>query len=138
MSGVRLTWLGKNRFEGADDAGHAVTVSSEGPDDGAGFKPTDLLQVALAACTSVDVVNILRKKREKLTSLRVELGGEQDADPPWAFRLIAMHFILHGEALTAEGARQAIELAEKKYCSVAASLRAGVDLRTTFEIHKAE
>jgi putative redox protein len=109
-------------------------ISTEAPRDESGFKPTDLLLLALAGCTSVDVVGILQKKRQGLSSLEVDLRGEQEADPPCAFRWIGMHFRLQGTALTPEGVRQAVELAEGKYCSVAASLRPGVEIRTTFEI----
>jgi putative redox protein len=134
MSGIRLQWLAHNRFEGVDGEGHAVVISTEAPRDESGFKPTDLLLLALAGCTSVDVVGILQKKRQGLSSLEVDLRGEQEADPPCAFRWIGMHFRLQGTALTPEGVRQAVELAEGKYCSVAASLRPGVEIRTTFEI----
>jgi len=134
MSAIRLDWLENNRFEGVDSEGHTVVVSTSGPGDGLGFKPTDLLLLALAGCTSVDVVNILQKKRQMLTSLRVEMSGEQDADPPWAFRWIGMHFQLQGRALTNEGVRQAVALAECKYCTVAATLRPGVEIRTSYEI----
>ncbi len=129
MSGIRLQWLADDRFEGVDGEGHTLVISTEAPRDESGFKPTDLLLLALAGCTSVDVVGILQKKRQGLTSLEVDLRGEQDV-----FRWMGMHFRLQGKALTLEGARQAVELAEGKYCSVAASLRPGVEMRTTVEI----
>ncbi len=134
MSGALLQWLGENRFEGLDGAGHIVAVSTSTSDDGAGFEPTDLLLIALAGCASVEVVRILQKQRQGLTSLRVEVRGEQETAPPHAFRTMTMHFRAQGKALTEAGLRRAIDLSEQKYCSVAASLRPRVKIRTSFEI----
>jgi putative redox protein len=131
-STTTLHWLSGQRFVGIDSTNHAVVVSST--DEGIGVKPSDLLLLALAACTAVDVVDILAKKRLPLASLEIITSGEQDADPPWAFRKIHIKFRLAGAGLTGKAVEQAIRLSEEKYCSVAATIRGAAQITTEFEI----
>lgn len=98
------------------------------------MKPSDLLLVALSACTAVDVVDILAKKRTPVSGLEITASGEQDANPPWAFRKIHLKYQLSGENLTPKNVAQAIQLSEEKYCSVAATLRGVAEITTEFEI----
>jgi putative redox protein len=131
-STTTLNWLSGQRFVGIDSTNHSVVLSST--DEGIGVKPSDLLLIALAACTAVDVVDILTKKRMPLASLEIVTSGEQDANPPWTFRKIHMRFRLAGAGLTEPAAEQAIRLAEEKYCAVAATLRGVAQITTDFEI----
>jgi putative redox protein len=128
-----LRWIpGGSRFVSTDSTGHSVVMSK--PDDNTGMKPSELILSALAGCASVDVVDILAKKRTPLSYLEVQLNAEQDADPPWTFRKIYMKFIVKGESLTEKNVAQAIELSEEKYCSVAATLRGKAEIITSFVI----
>ena len=130
-----LRWIpGGSRFVSTDSTGHSVVMSK--PDENTGMKPSELILSALAGCASVDVVDILAKKRTPLSYLEVQLSAEQDADPPWTFRKIYMKFILMGEGLTEKNVQQAIDLSEDKYCSVAATLRGKSEIITSFEILK--
>jgi putative redox protein len=79
-------------------------------------------------------VDILTKKRMPLTLLEISSTGEQDPNPPWTFRKIALHFRLSGKGLTEKAVSQAIELSHEKYCSVAATVRATAQISTEFEI----
>ena len=133
-STTTLNWLSGKRFVGIDSTNHSVVLSSR--DEGIGVKPSDMLLIALAACTAVDVVEILAKKRMPLTSLDIVTSGEQDADPPWTFRKIHMKFCLSGASLTGKAVEQAILLSEEKYCSVAATIRGVAEITTEFEIIK--
>ena len=128
-----LRWLqdGK-RFVSTDSTGHSVTLSV--PQDNFGMKPSELILSALAGCASVNVINILRKKRTPLSFLEVNVTAEQDDDPPWAFRKIHVKFIVKGEGLTAKKVEQAIHLSEENYCSVAATLRGIAEITTSYEI----
>jgi putative redox protein len=104
------------------------------PDEGIGIKPSDLLLIAVASCSAVDVVEILSKKRMPLTHLEISATGEQDQDPPWTFRKIHLTFRIGGKNLTEKAVEQAIQLSEEKYCSVAATVRATAQITTEFEI----
>ena len=127
-----VNWLSGKRFVGIDSTNHSVVLSSK--DEGVGVKPSDMLLIALAACTAVDVVEILTKKRMLLSSLEIITSGEQDADPPWTFRRIHLKYRLSGEGLTEKAIEQAIQLSEEKYCSVAATVRGIAQITQEFEI----
>lgn len=100
MGQAEVIWLQNQQFVGIDSTRHSVVLSGTGPEDGVGMKPSELLLVALGGCTAYDVVNILSKKRQKLTDLRILVSGEQDSDPPWAFRRSTFTTGLLGAALT--------------------------------------
>ncbi|MGB6063633.1 MAG: OsmC family protein [Desulfomonilaceae bacterium] len=132
MGTATVRWIGGKQFVGIDSTSHSVVLST--PEDGVGIKPSDLLLIAVASCTAVDIVEILTKKRMPLTSLEISASGEQDPNPPWTFRKIALHFRLSGKGLTEKAVAQAIELSHEKYCSVAATVRATAQITTEFEI----
>jgi putative redox protein len=127
-----VQWLSGKRFVGIDSTNHSVVLSSQ--DEGVGVKPSDMLLIALASCCAVDVVEILAKKRMPIDSMEITTTGEQDADPPWTFRKIHLKCRLSGTGLTEKAVEQAVQLAEEKYCSVAATLRATVEITTEFQI----
>jgi putative redox protein len=132
MSQATIRWISGKQFIGVDSTNHSVVIST--PDEGVGMKPSELLLVALGSCTAVDVVNILTKKRQPLSSLDIQVSAEQDSDPPWTFRKIHVHYKLSGAGLTEKAVAQAIELSEGKYCSVAATVRGVAEITTSFEI----
>ncbi|HNR47256.1 MAG TPA: OsmC family protein [Anaerolineaceae bacterium] len=132
MASATVRWIGGKQFVGTDSTQHSVVIST--PDEGVGMKPSELLLVALASCTAVDVVEILHKKRLTLESLEIQASAEQDSEPPWAFRKIQVHYVLHGSGLTDTAVSQAIQLSEEKYCSVAATVRGVAEVHTSFEI----
>jgi putative redox protein len=131
-STATVQWLSGKRFVGIDSTNHSVVLSSA--DEGVGVKPSDMLMIALASCCAVDVVEILAKKRMPISSMEIAITGEQDADPPWTFRKIHLKCRLSGAGLTEKAVEQAVQLAEEKYCSVAATLRATVEITTEFQI----
>lgn len=132
MGTSTVRWVGGKTFIGTDSTKHSVVLSTT--DEGVGMKPSELLQVALASCTAVDVVDILTKKRMAPDALEIRVTGEQDAEPPWAFRKIHLKYCLKGAALTDKAVRQAIELSEEKYCAVAATIRGVTEITWDYEI----
>jgi putative redox protein len=131
---VQVKWLDRFQFVGVDSTKHAVVMSSQDEENAVGMSPSQLLLVALGGCTSYDVVNILTKKREPLTGLEVSVTGEQDADPPWTYRKIHIHYALRGKGLKEKAVRDAIELSEEKYCSVAATVRGAAEVSFDYTI----
>lgn len=132
MGTTTVKWISGKQFIGIDSTRHSVVLST--PDEGIGIKPSELLLLALASCTAVDVVEILSKKRMPLDHLEIQCTGEQDQDPPWTFRKIHLRYIVGGRGLTEKAVAQAIQLSEEKYCSVAATVRATAEITTEFEI----
>ena len=108
------------RFEGANSAGNTVIVegSPEIGGEGQGMRPMELLLVSLASCSSMDVVSILKKMRQPLEDMRVEVNGARATDQvPAVFTKIHLHFILKGD-LRADRVEEALRLSVEKYCSV--------------------
>jgi putative redox protein len=132
MGTATVKWIVGKQFIGIDSTQHSVVLST--PDEGVGIKPSELLLIALASCTAVDIVEILAKKRMPLTRLEISVNSEQEQDPPWTFRKIHMHFQIGGANLTEKAVEQAIHLSEQKYCSIAATIRPATEITTDFEI----
>lgn len=133
MGSAKIQWQpGGMTFIGTDSTNHSVVLSTS--DEGVGMKPSDLLLVAVGACTAVDVVSILEKKRTPLSSLEISVSAEQQADPPWTFRKIKIHYKLRGTGLTDKAVEQAIKISEEKYCSVSATIRGVAEITTSYEI----
>jgi len=120
------------QFIGIDSTNHSVVLSTAA--EGVGVKPSEMLLVALASCTGVDVVEILEKKKINLISLEISVTAEQDQDPPWTYRKIHLLYKVKGDGLTEKALQQAIHLSETKYCSVAATIRGVVEITTSYEI----
>ena len=129
---VQVTWVQNEQFVGTDSTNHSIVLSTG--KDGTGAKPSDMLLVALGACAGVDVVGILAKKRQKLTGLQIQVDGQQDADPPWAFRKIHVEYIVRGQGISEKAVQQAVELSEEKYCSVAATIRGAAEITSSYQI----
>ena len=83
-----------------------------------------------------DVVDILRKQRERVTDYRVEVRGERRTDFPRSFRKIQLHHVVQGHNISEAAVKRAIELSDTKYCSVAASLRPSAEISVTFELQE--
>ena len=132
MGQVQVTWVQNEQFVGTDSTNHSIVLSTD--KDGTGAKPSEMLLVALGACTAVDVVGILVKKRQKLTGLQIKVNGQQDADPPWAYRKIHVEYIVRGQGILDRAVQQAIELSEEKYCSVAATIRGVAEITSSYQI----
>jgi len=125
---TRVVWLEKQQYVGIDSTKHSVVLSAHDEENGTGISPSDLLLLALGGCASYDVVNILQKKRQRLTGLEVVVTGTQDPDPPWTFREIRVQYRVRGKGLREKAVQDAIRLSEEKYCSVAATLRGVVEI----------
>ena len=118
MAGVSVKWTGGKQFLAADQAGHVVVTDSEGQ----GFKPPDLMLASLVGCAGVDVVRILQKKRQKFSNIEVKVEKYNAPDAPWPIEKVEVEWTVRGQGLREKAVRDAVELAELKYCSVSASM----------------
>ncbi len=124
---------GDELFIGISPGGHAQVIETN-HERASAATPMELLLLALGGCTAVDVISILRKKRERVTDYRVEVRGERRAEHPRAYTRIEVRHVVRGHNISERAVASAIELSETKYCSVAATLRPGVELATSYEI----
>jgi len=136
---VNLKWVGARMMLGVDSRGATIPIGYDRQQDPAwsGAKPSDLLLLAAASCSAYDVVSILEKQRVPLDGLDIQCVGEQHSEPPYAFVSIHIHYLARGTVDTAKLER-AIQLSEEKYCSVLATLRAGVKLSSSYEIVRSD
>lgn len=135
MGETRLSWTGEDlQFLGFAEYGEAVKIGGE--EDGVGAQPKDLLPLGLAGCASYDVVLILQKQRQDLRGYEVQITSEQEPDPPWAFTSIHLHYVITGD-VDEHKVERAIDLAERKYCTVAASISDAIAFTHSFEVVRA-
>ena len=130
---VRLTTIEGTRrqFVAESGTGHAFVMDdAEGH---TGPKPIEFALLALGGCTAVDVISILRKKRQQVTSYEVELSAEQRSEPPNYFTRVEIKHRLRGR-IDPEAVKAAIHLSETKYCSVGAMIGKTARIESTFEI----
>ena len=126
-SRVRATWVGEHRFDTGRPNGVAARI------DGSlktGQSPPDALLSALAACSGVDVVDILIKRRTPAERLVVDVEGLRRGEAPRRFEHITLTFRIDGAAIERIHAERAVQLAFEKYCSVAASLAPDIVVET--------
>lgn len=112
----------------------SIQVGPSQNEDNPVFSPMELVLVSLAGCSSIDVVDILKKQRQELKELQVKVEASRKDAIPAVFADINLHFILQGELQT-EKVTRAIDLSLNKYCSVAQMLKHSVEITTSFEIN---
>jgi putative redox protein len=132
MQTATVRWIAGEEFTATLPSGHSVSFDADRKHNAAPG-PMEMLLGALGACTSVDVLMILAKKRQKLTSLEIAISGERASEPPSVWTKIEMVYRLAGD-LEPKAVRDAIELSQFKYCSVAAMLRKTAEITYRFEI----
>ena len=120
-------------FAGCTPSGHTVAIDTDRERNSAP-SPMELLLLALGSCTAVDVVSILKKKREDVTAYRVEVQGQRREENPRGYTRMEVHHIVTGHDISARSVAQAVELSEQKYCSVAATLRPTAEIVSSYEI----
>lgn len=132
MQTARVLWVRNQQFLALTPSGHAVPLDSDRQSNAAPG-PMEMLLAALGACTATDVAAILEKKRQNLESLEVVVSGERAAEAPAVWVKLEIVYKLRGQ-LDEKAVRDAIELSENKYCSVAAMLRKTAPIAFRHEI----
>jgi putative redox protein len=122
-----------NLFVGYAPSGHSLTIDTDNARNSTPT-PMELLLLALGSCTGVDVVSILKKKRQPVSDYRVEVRGRRRAEHPRSYERLEVRHIVTGRTISEQSVAQAIELSENKYCSVAATLRPAAEIVSTFEV----
>jgi putative redox protein len=134
MAHAKVTWFGGKQFVGVDSSKHSVVMSTQDEANATGMKPSELLLVALAGCTAVDVVQILEKKRQDLRGLEINVKGEQEQNPPWTFRHIHLEYVVSGRGIKDKAVADAIRISEEKYCSVKATVSGVAEVTTSYRV----
>ncbi len=132
---AKVRWIDGVQFAAESGSGHAIVLDAPEPTGrNTGPSPMELLLMGLAGCTAVDVVNILRKKRQALRTVEVFARGMQREEPPNVYTDIELEYVVYGRGISAKAIEQAISLSEAKYCSAAAMMSEVADITTKYRI----
>lgn len=123
---ARSEWKQENVFEGTAENGNTILFDADAAHT-QGPSPMEAVLMALCACTSVDVVSILRKKRQELTSLTVSASAEQAPEAPRVFTRINLTYTVIGK-LSRKAVEDAVALSKEKYCSVSLMLEKSAEI----------
>ena len=136
---ARVIWQNGLAFEGTAGSGFSVRLDAL-PEEGggSGFGPMELVLVGLAGCTAMDVISILKKKRQEVMGFEVRAHGLRADDHPKVFTDITLEYIVRGHNVDSKAVQRAIELSETKYCSVSGMLSQVAQVTTTYRIEEAE
>ena len=134
---VALNWISDKLMLGTDSRGQSITIGYDRTQEPhkMGVKPSDLLLLAAASCSTYDVISILEKQREPLLSLEVTCTGEQITETPYTFVRVHLHYNVTGDVDPSKLER-AIQLSEEKYCSVLSTIKPTAKVSSDFEIRK--
>jgi putative redox protein len=128
-----IHFAGNDFFIGVTPSGHGQAIETDSARASAAT-PMELLLIALGSCTGVDVISILKKKRQHVTDYRIEVSGERREEFPKSYTRLYVKHIVRGHGVSEPAVAQAIELSDTKYCSVAATLRGSAEIVTSYEI----
>jgi putative redox protein len=121
---VKVKYTDGLQFVGETESGHAVLMDGEpeygGKDTAA--RPTELLLVGLGGCSGMDVVSVLKKKRQDVRGLEINIKGKRAEEHPKKFTDITIEFVVTGHGISEEAVKRAVDLSMGKYCSVKATI----------------
>jgi putative redox protein len=138
MSSVKININRLNdgfQLEGVNEDGNTVRLDG-GPDvggTGTGMRPMQLLLTALGACGTIDIISILKKQRQHLEDIKIEVKGDRPETSPAPFSAAHIHFKLFGK-LDPDKVQKAVSLSVEKYCSVAETIKQTTKITYSFEI----
>lgn len=135
-----INWQGKALMQGESGSGHSVMI--DGPEsiggENQGMRPMELMLMSVGACSTVDVISILKKARQEVTDCSVEADGQRADAVPAVFESIHLNFKVSGNNLDENKVKRAVELSAEKYCSASIMLmNAGVEMSHSYEIKEA-
>ncbi len=137
---INVEWKGGMRFDASSESGKTFTMDAH-PDFGGqdqGPTPVEAFVSALAACSAMDVISVLRKKRYEVDSYRIEVDRERSAPEgtyPRPITKFVIRHIVKGEGIDPAQVQKAVSLSEEKYCTIMATLRENPAVETSIEVN---
>ena len=134
-----LKWAGGAAFIGTSTSGHKVVI--DGPPEGGGRdlgpRPMEMILLGLGACSSYDIVSILKKARQEISGVEIEVDGKRAESIPSVFTDIHIHFRITGKNVNEQQVEKAIQLSSEKYCSASIMLGKTARITHSFDIGEA-
>ncbi len=136
MLKAKVTLVKDMQFIGDTGSGHAVVMDSDHSVGGknTGPRPMELLLIASGGCTGMDVISILRKKKQDVTGIEINVKGNKAEEYPKKLTEINIEYIVKGRNISEEAVKRAIELSMNKYCSVKATLEGSAKIHYSYKI----
>lgn len=124
MVEAKVTLLNNMHFAGTAASGHTLQMDADDQSGGGneGFRPMELLLVGFGGCSGMDVISILRKKRQGVTGFEISVQGEKTDSHPQTYKTIHIEYVVTGRGIEKDAVERAIALSLEKYCSVGATL----------------
>ena len=127
---ARVSWDKDLTFTGTTDSGYKTVMDGNGN----AISPMESVLVAVGACSSIDVVDILKKGRNEVISCDCELDAESAEEPPRVFTKIHAHYTVKGQDISEKALARAVQLSAEKYCSVMLMLTGNVEVTTSYTL----
>lgn len=124
------------QFTGIASSGHTLCMDADESAGGnnKGFRPMELLLVGFGGCSGMDVISILRKKRQSISGLDINVQGEKTDSYPKIYKTIHIEYVVKGRNVEKQAVERAISLSLEKYCSVGATLAKAGSITHSFRI----
>jgi putative redox protein len=136
----KVIWKKDLAFTSTSADGHVIKLDGE-PEaggGGVGFRPMELIAIGLAGCTAMDVISILRKKRQDVTKFEVQVHADRAAEHPKVFTHINVEYLVTGHHVEPTAVERSIELSVTKYCPAQAMLSQACTIDHSYTIREAE
>jgi len=137
MTTANITWVEDMQFVAKGDTGHAIVMDSSedvgGHDTGA--RPMEVLLMGILGCTAMDVISILKKKRQPITGLKIFATGDRNAEHPKYYTKIHLEYVASGD-VDVEALERSAQLSEDKYCSAIATVRGKAEITRSCRVEK--
>lgn len=139
MAKARVKYTDGMQFVGSSESGHAIVMDADAEVGGknTGMRPMELLLIGLGGCSGMDVVSILKKKRENVTDVEININGQKATEYPQKYTDIDIEFVVTGKGLSEEAVKRAVTLSMDKYCSVKATLEGTAKISFSYRISEA-
>ena len=125
-----VSWQQALTFSGQTESGYQQTMDGNGE----AISPMESVLLAVGACSSIDVVDILKKRRLTVHDCECDLTAERAEQPPRVFTAIHAHYKVKGDNLSDKDVDRAVALSAEKYCSAMLMLKGNVNITTSYEI----
>lgn len=136
MIEAKVTYVDGLQFVGEAASGHAIVMDGDKEVGGrnTGARPMELLLIGLGGCSGMDVVSILKKKKQEINGVEIKVKGEKAENYPKKFTDIDIEFIVRGRNVSEDAVKRAVELSMEKYCSVKATLESSAKVTRSYKI----
>ena len=136
MIEAKVTYVDGLQFVGEAASGHAIVMDGDKEVGGrnTGARPMELLLIGLGGCSGMDVVSILKKKKQEINGVEIKVKGEKAENYPKKFTDIDIEFIVRGRNVSDDAVKRAVELSMEKYCSVKATLEGSAKITWSYKI----